>query len=224
MSTSPRQRAPRKDGLANREKILNHAEEYFSEHHLDASLHALVDQIGVGIGTLYRHFPTRDDLIRALYDRQVARMVEVFEAAAAIEDGWEAVVTAIDGILDLLIRYPGAPHIAARVAATAPDGPPQAQGQQQVLEIVSRAHAQGAIRPDVTAVDLAHIPTMLESILRLPEPARGIVLARQRAIILDGIRPQAVTTPLPATPLTGEDLHHLAHRKRTHTTPRHRDN
>lgn len=212
MSTAPSKRAPRRDAQQNRERILEAAEIYFGEHGLDASLHTLADSIGFGIGTLYRHFPSRDDLIGTIYGRQAGRMVEVLERASVIEDGWEAVVGAIDGIVGLLARYPSMRAVAAHMAQIDPAHRPGAAGQELVLAMVTRAHEEGSIRRDATAADLAHIPTLLESVLRLPEPARGIVLARQRAIILDGIRPQAVTAPLPAEPLTGEDLHRLAHR------------
>ncbi|WP_150461687.1 TetR/AcrR family transcriptional regulator, partial [Nesterenkonia ebinurensis] len=211
MTTTPRKRAPRRDALENKEKILQAAELYFGEHGLEASLHTLVDNLGFGIGTLYRHFPTRNDLIATIYHRQAARMIEALKRATEIEDPWDTVVTAIDAMIDLMSHYPSMRAIAARMAQIDPEILTRAAGQELVTAIVTRAQDQKTIRPDATAADLAHIPTLLESVLRLPEPARGIVLARQRAIILDGIRPQAMTTPLPAQPLTGEDLHKLAH-------------
>lgn len=102
-------------------------------------------------------------------------MVEALEHAAEVEDPWEAVITAIDAMVGLMAQYRSMRAIAGRMAQVDPEVLASAAGQEPAMAIVTRAQEAGVVRADATAADLAHIPTLLESVLRLPEPARGIV-------------------------------------------------
>ncbi len=210
--TSPRRRAPRRDALANRERIVDAAERAFDTEGVDTSLHQLVDGIDIGIGTLYRHFPTRDDLIRAVFDRQAERMTEVFARADAIEDGWDAMVACLDGVLALLLEHPSMGALTARMAEIDPAyGPAVTEWHPRALSMLARGHAQGTIRPDVTAMDVSHLPALLAPLGTLPQPARDTVIARLRGIMLDGLRPDRYAkVPLPAIALSPEVLHALS--------------
>ena len=68
------QRKPRTDAQRNRERILEVAKEAFTQFGADASLDDIAKQAAVGAGTLYRHFPTRDDLIEAVYRSEVEKL------------------------------------------------------------------------------------------------------------------------------------------------------
>src|ERR1700754_4689160 len=70
-------RRPRADGLRNRERVLEAAKAVFSSAGADGSLEAVARHAGVGIGTLYRHFPTREALFEAVYRREVEQLVEL---------------------------------------------------------------------------------------------------------------------------------------------------
>src|SRR5439155_5338078 len=72
-------RKPRADAIRNREKVLEAAKIIFSAGGPEASLEAVARQAGVGIGTLYRHFPTREDLFEAVYRREVEQLSELAE-------------------------------------------------------------------------------------------------------------------------------------------------
>src|SRR4051795_13002309 len=72
-------RKPRADAVRNREKVLEAAKIIFSAGGPEASLEAVARQAGVGIGTLYRHFPTREDLFEAVYRREVEQLSELAE-------------------------------------------------------------------------------------------------------------------------------------------------
>src|SRR3954462_6040122 len=73
-------RKPRADGVRNRERVLEAAKAVFSAGGSDASLEAVAKRAGVGIGTLYRHFPTREALFEAVYRREVDQLSELAEA------------------------------------------------------------------------------------------------------------------------------------------------
>src|SRR5437588_11480226 len=73
-------RKPRADAVRNRDRVLEAAKFVFSAGGPDASLEAVARRAGVGIGTLYRHFPTREALFEAVYRREVQQLVELAEA------------------------------------------------------------------------------------------------------------------------------------------------
>src|ERR1700710_2326250 len=75
-------RRPRADAVRNRERVLQAAKAVFSAGGPDASLEAVARRAGVGIGTLYRHFPTRQDLFEAVYRREVEQLAELAEQLA----------------------------------------------------------------------------------------------------------------------------------------------
>ena len=70
-------RKPRTDAIRNRERVLEAAKAVFSQGGPEASLEAVAREAGVGIGTLYRHFPTREALYDAVYRREVDQLVEL---------------------------------------------------------------------------------------------------------------------------------------------------
>src|SRR6188508_2537206 len=72
-------RKPRADAARNRERVLEAAKSVFSAGGPDASLEAVAKRAGVGIGTLYRHFPTREDLFEAVYRREVEHLGDLAE-------------------------------------------------------------------------------------------------------------------------------------------------
>jgi AcrR family transcriptional regulator len=76
-------RKPRADAIRNRERVLEAAKAVFSQGGPEASLEAVARRAGVGIGTLYRHFPTREALYEAVYRREVEQLVELAEHLAA---------------------------------------------------------------------------------------------------------------------------------------------
>ncbi len=76
-------RRPRADRLRNRERVLEAAKAVFSAGGPDASLEAVARRAGVGIGTLYRHFPTREALFEAVYRREVEQLVDLAERLQA---------------------------------------------------------------------------------------------------------------------------------------------
>src|ERR1700710_3143870 len=79
-------RKPRADAVRNRERVLAAAKAVFSAGGPDASLEAVAKKAGVGIGTLYRHFPTRQDLFEAVYRREVQQLVELAEKLQNVQN------------------------------------------------------------------------------------------------------------------------------------------
>ena len=149
-------RKPRIDAQRNRERILEVAKEEFSREGADARLDEIAKRAGVGAGTLYRHFPTRDALIEAVYRSEVEKLVAAQQKFAATMQPMEA----LRAWMLLLVDYIAAKHIIAPALNAVVGGASklyqgsrsQIQGTMETL--VQRAKNSGDIRRDVDAFDL----------------------------------------------------------------------
>jgi AcrR family transcriptional regulator len=102
MTTGPKApRTLRRDGRRNRDALLAAAREAFAEHGLNASLEGVARAAGVAIGTLYRHFPTRDDLVRAVFADKLRIVVDAGERGLELEDAWEGFLLFLETLCGL---------------------------------------------------------------------------------------------------------------------------
>ena len=152
----PAERKPRTDALRNRARILEVAKGAFTRHGAATSLDDIAKQAGVGAGTLYRHFPTRDALIEAVYRSEVEKL-------AAAAHGFAAAMSPIEALrawLLLFIDYVAAKHIIAPALNSVAGGPSRLyEGSRSLVqgaieELVKRAKKNGDLRRDIDASDL----------------------------------------------------------------------
>jgi len=149
-------RKPRSDAQRNRERILEVAKEAFTRRGTNASLDDIAKQAEVGAGTLYRHFPTRDALIEAVYRTEVEKL------AAAERKFAEAMppIEALRAWMLLFIDYIAAKQIIAPVLNTFVGGPTKlyegsrAHIQGAIDSLVKRAIKRGDMRKDLEPFDL----------------------------------------------------------------------
>ena len=151
-----RERKPRADALRNRERILEVAKEAFTRSGVNTSLDDIAKQAGVGPGTLYRHFPTRDQLLEAVYRTEVEKL-----AAAERKFAKELPpVEALRAWMFLFIDYIAAKHLIAPALNTLVGGASKvfeasyAQVWGAIRALVNRAVKSGDIRKDLDPVDL----------------------------------------------------------------------
>ncbi|MFC5863130.1 TetR/AcrR family transcriptional regulator [Acidicapsa dinghuensis] len=149
-------RKPRTDALRNRERILEVAKGAFTRYGATTSLDDIAKQAGVGAGTLYRHFPTRDALIEAVYRSEVEKL-------AAAAHGFAATISPVEALrawLLLFVDYVAAKHIIAPALNSVAGGPSKLyEGSRSLVqgaieELVKRAKKSGEVRRDVDASDL----------------------------------------------------------------------
>lgn len=207
-----RVRAERREVAESRERILAAAEVFFASEGIDASLHRLAEEAGVGVATLFRRFPHRDDLIRALYDRSVARVDEL--AARVQRDeapGWDRLVAHAYGAVELVFAIPVLPAVMKRMAEIDPAYRPGDRWIEPLVRDVAHAQSDGIVRPDATGYDFAAIPLAAGGIAHLTDPVRRLIGARLVTIMLDGLRAPGAT-PLPElADLTVESYHRGVH-------------
>ena len=151
-------RGPRSDSVRNREKLLVAAREVFSTGGADASLEAVARTAGLGIGTLYRHFPTREALFNAVYRREVDLLVDLAERLAEDPQPVEALRRWLHANVDTIATKKG--MLAA--LAPAPDSSKElyADSAQRLIRAIGalmrRAIAAGELRGDITPEELMH--------------------------------------------------------------------
>jgi len=147
--------AQRADARRNRERVLAAAREQFAANGLDAQIDDIARRADVGVGTVYRHFPTKEALLEALAADRFTRLAEWAREALQAPDGW-------DGFCDFLRR---SAELGAndRLLSEAMAERQALQGAQrekdELMEVtaalVERAQATGELRPDIGAQDIA---------------------------------------------------------------------
>ncbi|MEX6508173.1 TetR/AcrR family transcriptional regulator [Jiella sp. M17.18] len=160
MGAAPKKatRKPRADFVRNRERLLTAAAEVFRSGSRDASLEAVARRAEVGIGTLYRHFPTREALFEAVYRREVEQLAELAETLAESEPP----VAALRQWLHADIRMIATKRGMLTALALAIDNSCDLYAfsfhhlTRAVGVLLARAVAAGEIRDDITAEDLLH--------------------------------------------------------------------
>lgn len=159
MPKKPTQSAPRKpraDAQRNRERILEVAKNAFTQSSGDINLDDVAKQAGVGAGTLYRHFPTRDALLEAVYRTEVEKLAAAQRELAKTKPP----IDALRAWMLLFVDYIEAKHIIAPALNTLVGGPSKlfessrAQIYGAIQALVTRAIKSGDIRSDLDPLDL----------------------------------------------------------------------
>lgn len=162
-------RGPRADAQRNRLRLLEAAKAAFAEKGSAASLEEIARAAGVGIGTLYRHFPTREALIEALYGHEVDQLVE----SAAWLMQTRAPVAALREWLLLFVDYIIAKHDMADLLRTIVGSSSYAASGTQVKQVIARlveaAIASGEIRLDIEPLDLLRALTGVANLSAGPD-------------------------------------------------------
>ena len=149
-------RKPRADALRNRERVLEAAKIVFSAGGAEASLEAVARQAGVGIGTLYRHFPTREALFEAVYRREVEQLSELAEQLKSEPSAVEALRRWLRSTVQFVATKKG--MMAALAVVVSANSELAAYSHAHLTSaigaLLSRAVQAGDVRGDVDADDL----------------------------------------------------------------------
>jgi AcrR family transcriptional regulator len=188
-------RLPRADATRNRDQLLAVATRVFASTGREWSMRAIAREAGVGIATLYRHFPTRESLVDAVYRDQVTRLTA--GARDLLEDLTPAIalrrwmdlfgdwIATKNGMLDTLLAMIESGEIAHAQTRT--------ELLAAITEMLDAGRASGDLRADVTAEDVA---ASLIGIFTVAHPPEGEARAtRLLNILVDGLRPPADDRP-----------------------------
>jgi AcrR family transcriptional regulator len=146
----------------------------------------LARRAGVGVGTVYRHFPTKEALVGALVDDYFATLAAEAEKALTVEDPWEA----FEGFMWRAAEVLGANRALSEVTADGQmrEGAMRAGVHGIVSELIGRAQRAGVVRPDVSGDDVPMIMCSLGRVQMLGGGGDGAAWRRHLSIMLDGLR------------------------------------
>src|SRR3954452_10773573 len=192
----------RADAERNRERILAAAREAFAEDGLDVGLHQIAKRAGVGVGTVYRRFPEKDQLIEALFEDRIEDVLAIAEEALGEADSWSGLEHFLHRTCELQVADHGLHQLVfATDRANACASGARARIAPLVAQLVTRAQEQGTMRPDVAAFDVGMIRQQVGLLIDALGDAAGGVWPRTLRIALDGLRTsRSEPSPLPGKP------------------------
>ena len=187
----------RADARRNREKVLAAARKVFSEQGVDAQIDDVARRADVGVGTVYRHFPTKEALLQALTDELFDVIAAHARAMLERDDPWEAFQEAMWFSAETTTGDRAFVEMVASQHGTAK--PMSSPGQQDLIvtvgELMRRCIDAGKMRPDVIIEDIPMVMCGIGSASGMPHPMSES-WRRHLGIVLDGLRAEAVSRPL----------------------------
>jgi AcrR family transcriptional regulator len=187
----------RADARRNREKVLAAARAVFSEQGVDAQMDDVARRAAVGVGTVYRHFPTKEALLQALTEELFDVIAAHARELLAHDDPWEAFK---DALWFGAQKTAGDRAFSEILAEQRGKLPPQScPGKEDLIvtvgELMRRCQAAGIMRPDVVIDDIPIVMCGIGSASAMPHPTAE-AWRRHLQIVLDGLRAEAVSATL----------------------------
>jgi AcrR family transcriptional regulator len=192
----------RADAARNREALIAAAREVFGERGLDAPLDEIARRAGVGNATLYRHFPTRQELVDAVFTEQMAEYADAVKDALADPDPWTGFRGYVSRILRLQADNRGLADVLV-TSSTDPDGELEQLRQRAyvgAVALIAKAKSAGRLRADFVTQDLVLFLMANAGLVHRTADSCPRAWERVAAFMLDGLHADAAT-PAPPAPL-----------------------
>jgi AcrR family transcriptional regulator len=196
----------RRDAQRNRQVLVHTASRVVRERGLDASLDEIARRAGVASATLYRHFPTREDLYEAVFAGTAESFRHAGDEALATPDDWSALNSYLEavgtfmadnrGLCDLMDQEKPRSQTLQEV---------RRYSEEMVRTLLDRAQRQGSVRPDVTATDVLLILCGLQRVIPVTVGVAPHAWRRHLALAMDALRARC-TSALPQPELAYEEL------------------
>jgi AcrR family transcriptional regulator len=210
----------RRDAERNRQRILKAASEVFNERGLDVSLDEIARHAGVGVGTVYRRFRTKEELIEALFMDRLDSVATIADEAYESPDAWCGLVSFMERMAELMAANLGLRQMlmfatyGRDLVAVA-----RQRNEPLVQRLVERAQAAGQLRADIRQTDIPFIVFMLTDAAHLAYAANPGIWRRYLTLILDGMQPgREDVTPLPVAAMRPDEME----KSMRQAVPRHR--
>jgi AcrR family transcriptional regulator len=200
----------RSDARRNHELLVAAARELFATGGVDASVDEITKRAGVGTGTLYRHFATKEELIDAVLDDAFCEYLGLAEAALEDPDAWSGLCA----FLERALALHAANHGFKDVVATRAHGLRRAAAMRRRLRplvtlLVQRAQAQGTLRADFAPEDVSLLLWGGHGVIECSEGVAPQIWRRYLGLVLDGLRTTS-PTPLERHPLSASQANRAA--------------
>jgi AcrR family transcriptional regulator len=201
----------RRDAERNRQRILDAARELFAQQGLGATLNDVAHHAGVGVGTVYRRFPDKSQLVEELFEQRVEELLALAGQALEDPDAWHGLKTFLRRVLELVASDRGMKDLLTGDTA----GLERISTIRRRLlpigrELVGRAQEAGQMRADVSAADLPVIQLMLSTLVDAARDVSPDLWRRYLGIITRGLAAHPEQEPgLEAPPLAPDQVDHV---------------
>jgi len=187
----------RADAARNRGKLIAAAHRLFASRGLEAGVDEIAREAGVGVGTLYRRFPTKEALVTAVIEERFAAMSEEFASASELDDPWSAFETCALALARGVAEDRGFFEVVSESVGRLAEVRVRRDEMLAVLEpVVVRAQRAGVVRSDVSVRDIPGLCAIAARLPRWKLEEEPLVWRRYLGVVLDGLRPEGAT-PLP---------------------------
>lgn len=207
-SASGAPRPLRRDAELNRRRIIEAAREVFAARGLAATLDDVAHHAGVGIGTVYRRFPTKEALIEVALEDRLDEVVDLAETAMLEPTAWDGLTLFLRRITDLHAADRGLRDVALGTQHRTRVGERMVRPVQRLVE---RAQAEGTLRADFDVHDVPLLMLMVSEVAYNSERFHPYAYVRYRQLLLDGLRAGPSTGEL-GEPLTLDDVNAIVGR------------
>jgi AcrR family transcriptional regulator len=197
--------ALRADAARNRELIIAAAATVFAERGLEAATAEIAHRAGVGEATLFRRFPTKDDLIDAIIETRMEEVAALADAAADDPDPAAALERLMQDLVKQFSRDRGFFEAAGERCMNDPKFQSQRRrGMEAVGRLLKRAQDAGAVRADLSPSDISFLAGSAMYALDVSKPGlRDDLWKRYLRVILDGMKPDGASKLRPGAPKLG---------------------
>lgn len=197
----------RRDAQERRDKLLAAAQREFAAHGVDASLEKIARDAGVAIGTLYRHFPTRLDLLMAAFKPRLQEFLDGAAKALEMDDPWEGFVCYLENLFGVQAGDRGFnDFLSRRFPGNADTERIHDQMCRQIEDVLTRAQEAGEARPDITQADIVNLIWSNGRIIDATSAKAPTAWRRQLYLMLDAYRAERAHS-LPEPPMTEKQLY-----------------
>ena len=197
---SERSETLRSDAARNRDALVNAARAVFSEQGLAAPLDEIARRAGVGNATLYRRFPTRQDLIKAVFVGQIEAFAQALEEGLQEPDPWKGFETYVLHLMSSQAADRGLADLMCSrlIDESGPLGEARTRALNSTVRLIERAKTAGALRADFYPQDLILLLMANSGLLRRTSEAAPDAWRRFATLFIDGLRAEAATRGPPA--------------------------
>ena len=194
MSSTPAPRPLRSDAERNRARVVTAARKMFAEQGIDVAMADIARHAGVSNGTLYNRFPTRQDLIEAVFVDRLETLTALAEHAAADPDPWRGFVSYVTGMCELQAGDRGFNEVAARGLKSPAAQPLRDKAAAALAELFGNAKHRGQLRVDATVDDLAFVVWGISRTVEMTRDHTPNAWRRHLALLIDGFRATGTQT------------------------------
>jgi AcrR family transcriptional regulator len=197
-----RARDLRADAQRNRDRIIAAAVEVFAERGLEASTAEIAQRAGVGEATLFRRFPSKDDLIIAIVETQMGAAVAMAEDCLTDDDPGAGLERFVTWMVERSVADRGVMDAAKNHCMMRDQLEPMRRNILAAMSaLVKRAQEAGAVRDDLTGQDIGILAHSVATTAEMPFPGvRQDIWKRYLGVLLDGLRPDGATKLRPGAP------------------------